>query len=380
MGREVFNNNIGSPYDFAYPRLTSEQEKNILAGFFEQLLIFDKVVVSTNRVNFALFFLLKSIGINTLERLLDNGYLKFMIWTPVIITSSGSQREDGTIDESTIYGKPPIAAGMLSGEDLDPERNINNALSHFTINRDRKRILTRTALKNYIVPDGMEFSTESARCVIDAYQNNNLAGLGLPYNTEPNQMNVNDRIKLLNLGHKVLETAILSKYQFKSYENYEHYKILEKNIENIGKAFNISENSDVLFKFENLPNLRELFLNERFDFDSIFSIRNLPNARYYRKWINEVGENCNAEEITKEYFNEVTGSTKFFESKKGKLVKTLGLYGINTALGLTISGMAGAISGLGLGFLENFWLDDILKGRNPSLFIKDIRDKIERVE
>ena len=88
----------------------------------------------------------------------------------------------------------------------------------------------------------------------------------------------------------------------------------------------------------------------------------------------------NAEEITKEYFNEVTGSTKFFESNKCKLVKTLGLYGINTALGLTISGMAGAISGLGLGFLEDFWLDDILKGRNPSLFIKDIRDKIERVE
>jgi hypothetical protein len=145
MSREVFNNNIGSPYDFAYPRLTSEQEKNILAGFFEQLLIFDKVVVSTNRVNFALFFLLKTIGINTLERLLDHGYLKFMIWTPVIVTSSGSQREDGTIDESTIYGKPPIAAGMLSGEDLDPEKNINNAISHFTINRDRKRILTRTA-------------------------------------------------------------------------------------------------------------------------------------------------------------------------------------------------------------------------------------------
>jgi hypothetical protein len=62
------------------------------------------------------------------------------------------------------------------------------------------------------------------------------------------------------------------------------------------------------------------------------------------------------------------------------LVKTLGLYGVNTALGLTISGMAGAMSGLALGFLENFWLDDILKGRNPSMFIKDIRKDIERVD
>jgi hypothetical protein len=378
MKREVFNNSIGSPYVFSYPKLTDEQEKQVLAGLFEQLLIFDKVIISTNRVNFALYFLIKTIGINSVERLLENDYIKILVWTPVIVAASGRKQDDGTIDESTIYGKPPIAAGALTDDDFDPEKNIHKALSYFNLNRDRKRIFAKTAIKNYIIPNGMEFSTESANYIINAYKNNNLAGLGLPYGKEPNQMDMKERRLLLEFGHKVLETSILSKYQLKSYENYEHFKICQQNIENIGKAFNISGNSGVLFKLESLPNLKELYLQERLDFDSVFRIRHLTNAKFYRKWINEVGENCNAQEITKEYLNEIKGNNKFFESSEGKFLKTLGLFGINALLGAELVGIAGAATGLALGFFETFWLDNILKGRNPSMFIKEVQKEIDK--
>lgn len=377
MNSDVFNNSIGSPYSFDYPRLTKEQDQQILAGLFEQLLIFDKITISTNRVNFALAFLISKLGINIVEKLFDYGYIKIMIWSPVIVTGSGRQLDDGSIDESVIYGQPPIAAGSLSDEDLDPEKNIYNALTHFNFHRERKRIFTRRALNGYVIPNGMAFSTDSSKLVIDAYVNNNLSALGLPFEKDPNQLDLGQRKLLLNLGHKVLETAILSEYTLKSYENYEHFEICRQNISNIGKAYNVSGNTETIFNLEELPNLKQLYLSERMDFESVFKIRHLSNAKHYRKWINEVGENANAKEITKEYLNQIKGNTQFFESTEGKFIKNLGVFGVNTVLGSALAGPGGIAVGYALGLLETFWLDNLLKGKNPSLFIDNIKKEIQ---
>jgi len=378
---EVFNNSIGSPYTFDYPRLTKEQENEIIAGLFEQLLIFDKVTISTNRLNFGLAFLISQLGINTVEKLIESGYINFMIWTPVIVTSRGRQNEDGTIDESVIYGQPPISAGSLTDEDKDPENNIRKALSNFKIHKDRKKIFTKKALKNYIIPNGMEFSSDSSKFIIDAYTNNNLQTLGLPYEKEPNQLDYNKRSLLLNLGHKFLETAILSKYNLKSYDNFEHYAICKQNIQNIGKAYNVTNNSDTLFNLEGLPNLKQLYIQEKMDFASVFKVRHLSIARYYRKWINEVGENSNAKEIAKEYLNQIKGNTKFFETTEGKFLRNLALFGAGTALGGAMTGVVAAtVANYALGLLDTYWLDIILKGKNPSMFIDNIKNELNQKE
>lgn len=374
MKREVLNNSLGAPYAFGYPQLTAEQERQILATLFEQLLIFDKVTLSTNRLNFALAFLIGKLGINIVERLIDHGYIDIMLWTPMIFTSGGRRLEDGTMDESVIYGKPPITAGTLSIDDLDPELNISRALNNFPLHRDRKRIFTRRAVKNYVIPNGMEFSSDSAKFIIEAYKGDNLRTLGLPFEKDPTQLNKDERAKLLSLGHKVLETALLSKYELKSYENYEHVQIYGQNLEKIGKAYNISENTSSLLKLEGLPNLKEFFLREHLEFDSVFKLRHLSNAKYYRKWINEVGESSDSTEVTREYLNQIKGSNGFFESTGGKFIRNLGLFGINTYLSSAITGPGLAVGvGYLLGLLETYYLENILKGKNPSMFIDDIR-------
>jgi hypothetical protein len=386
---EVFNNSVGTPHDFGYTQLTPDQEKEILASLFEQLLIFDKITIATNRLNFALAFLISKLGLKTVERLLDSGYIRLMIYAPIIVSGTGREREDGTKDESVIYGQAPISAGSLSDKELEPERNIHYALSHFPFAKDVKRKFTKRAIKNYVVPDGMKISTYSEKLIIEAYLNNNLASLGLPFEKEPTQLDMNQRGILLDLGHKVIETSILSQYNLKSFENYEHYAICEQNFANIGKAFHISNNTTEIFKIENLPNLKALYLNEKLDFDSVFKIRHFSTAKYYRKWINEIGENANSNEVTAEYLNEIKGNTKFFETTKGKFVKNLGLFGVSTGLGAAIGGQLGAVTGTavgkiaepavdyGLGLLETFWLDNLLKGKNPSMFIDKIKKEIK---
>ena len=389
MKSEVFNNSIGTPFDFSYPTLTKDQEQQILAGLFEQLLIFDKITISTGRLNFPLAFLISKLGLKTVERLIESEYIRFMIYAPMIVTGTGMSKEDGTVDESVIYGQPPIAAGSLSDEDLEPERNIHYALSNFGIPKDIKRKFTKKAIKNYVVPDGMAISTNSEKLILDAYLNNNLATLGLPFEKEPTQLNLEQRGILLNLGHKIIETSILSKYNLKSFEDFEHYAICEQNFSNIGKAFNISNNTTEILKIENLPNLKDLFINEKLDFDSVFKIRHYSTAKYYRKWINEVGENANSYEVTAEYLNQIKGNTKFFETTKGKFLKNLGLFGVTSGLGAAIGGQVGAMAGTavgkaiepavdyGLGLLETFWLDNLLEGKNPSMFIDTIKKEIK---
>ena len=62
----------------------------------------------------------------------------------------------------------------------------------------------------------MKFSSDSSKFIIDANLNNNLADLGLPFVIDSDQLHINERTRLLVFGHKVLETAILSKYNLKS--------------------------------------------------------------------------------------------------------------------------------------------------------------------
>jgi len=348
------------------------------------LLLFDKIAISTGRLNFGLVFLISRLGLPIVERLLESGYIRFMIYSPMIFTGTGRKDENGEIDQSVIYGQPPIAAGSLSDEDLDPERNIHYALANFNLEKKYARALTKKALKNYVVPDGMKIAANSEKLILDAYTNNNLASLGLPYTKEPTQLDLNERQLLLQLGHKVIETSILANFNLKSYESFEHLEICKQNIENIGKAYNVAGNTSEILKIENVPNLQELFLQERMDFENVFKIRHLSTAKYYRKWINEVGENSNCYEVTEAYLNEIKGKTKFFETTKGKLIKNLGSFALSTGLGAAIAGQAGAVVGAflqpaadyGLGLLETFWLDDILKGKNPSMFVDDIKREL----
>lgn len=385
MKYEVFNTTIGAPNTFEYPELTKEQDKQIIATLFEQLLLFDSVTISTNRVNFGLTFLIDRLGLQTVERLIESGYIKLMIYSPVLVTGKGRKNEDGSMDESIIYGQPPIAAGSLSDKDLEPERNIYYALSNFNLSKAYIRNFTKKTIKNYIVPNGMQVSNNSEKLIIDAYLNNNLSTLGLPFEKEPNQLDLAQRDILLDLGHKIIETSILSEYNLKSYENYEHLEICRNNISNIGKAFNISNNTSEIFRIENVPNLQQLFINERLNFDSVFKIKHLSTAKYYKKWINNVGENSNCYEVTAAYLDEIKGKGKFIESTEGKFIKNLSSFVIGAGLGAAVGGMTGAMAGAavlpsfadyGLGLLETFWLDNILKGKNPSMFVEDIKKKV----
>src|SRR5690606_198656 len=138
----LYNNSICNSSILGYhPKFTKEQEQQIFATFFEQLLLFDCIVISTDKDNFSLTFLISRLGFETVERLIRSGYIKFSIKSAIIVTGTGHQKEDGSIDESVIYSQPPIVGGVLGDAELDPEKNVFRALNRFDIDKKRRNKL-----------------------------------------------------------------------------------------------------------------------------------------------------------------------------------------------------------------------------------------------
>jgi hypothetical protein len=371
------------------PKFTKAEQDNILANIFEQLLLFDKIVISTDKDNYALAFLINRLGLETVERLIRSDYINFSVKAAVIVTSRGQQREDGTIDESTIYSQPPIVGGSLGNDEINPELNVVRALRHFNIDKKKRNDLIKKIVPKYVITDNMNLGGDSAKIIIDAYTNNNLANLGLPFSKDPFDLNVEEREKLLDLGNSVLVTSTIALNGYKSYNNFEQLEIAKQNLENIGKAYKISENVSELLRIENTPNLREIYLDNSLDISDVFKIRHLASAKYFRKWINEVGENSDSKEVTESYLAEIKGEKKFINTTKGKLIKNTLLFGATSGIGGLIGGPIGLAVGAaakpfveigadyGFGLLEEFVLNGILEGKNPKIFIDKLKEELK---
>ena len=328
------------------------------------------------------------MGFETVERLIRSNYINFSIKSAIIISGGGRQNPDGTIDESVIYSQPPIVGGSLIDKDIDPEINIYKALQRFGIEKKKRNMLIKNFVPSYIKTDDMKLGTDTAEFIIKSYTNNNLAKLGMPFSKDPLDLNIEERQKLANLGHSVLEAGIISKNGFKSYNNYNHLEIIEQSFENIGKAYNMSESITQILKIENTPDLKEIFLQYNLDVSDIFRLRHLGCAKYFRKWINEVGENSNSSEVTEAYLAEIKSCKSVFNTTKGKIIKNTLLFGATAGLGAFIAGEIGALVGTatkpivetsvdyGLGLIEEFTVNGIFSGKNAKIFIDNLKKEL----
>ena len=205
MENVLFNNSLTkSSFLGLSPQLTKNDEKEILASLFEQLLLFDKIVLSTDKNNRTLIFLISKLGLKTVESLIRSGYINFSIKSAIIISGTGRQRKDGTIDKSVIYKQPPISGASLLGDDIDPSENIYRALKPFGINKRERKRLIKLITPKYIQNEGLEIGGNTAKVVTDAYLNNNLEQLGLPFDKDLFDLDLKERKILMELGYKYL--------------------------------------------------------------------------------------------------------------------------------------------------------------------------------
>lgn len=354
------------------------QRRKVLALLFEQFMLFDKVAVKIDQQNVGLYFLFAELGIDKVQELIERGVVIPVLWTPGIYMITGTDVGQGNIDQSTIIGRPPLVSGYLS--ELDPEKNIDTLLNYFQLTAGRKKGFKKAVAKKYVLPNN-SLSGQSVEIVMDAYLKNRFAPMGLPIEKEPEQLDLKERELLFKLGHQVLETSVLAEKRYKSYDKYENLHIAEEAMRNIESAYHVSENTTTIMTLESIADLKQMVLEENIPFNRVFDLRYKPNIKNYRKWINTVSVYTDAEYITKEYFDEITGKNKFIESKSGKFLRSVGMLAVGSGLGAALVGSggiwAGAVAGksaeLGLSLLDTYILDGVLKGWNPRMFVDRMR-------
>jgi hypothetical protein len=354
------------------------QRKKILALLFEQFLLFDKIAVKIDFQNLPLFFLIKTLGIDKLQELIERNIVIPVLWTPGIYMVTGTQRDDGTVDQSTIMGRPPFVSGWLHNG--DPAESIDTLLKYFVVSSQRKKAFKRAVVDKYVLPNN-DLARQSVDIVIDAYKKNRLAGLSLPALKEPEDLNLEERSILYSLGHQVLETSVLAEKMYKSYDKYENLHLAEEAIKNIESAYHVSENTSTILTVEKIADIKQMILEGTIPFNRVFDMRYKPVIKEYRKWINTVSVYTDAEYITKQYFDEVTGVNRFIESKQGKFLRTVGMLGIGSGIGAALTGSGGILEGaavakaadFGLSLLDTYVLDGILKGWNPRMFVDKMK-------
>lgn len=355
--------------------------KHTLATFFEQLMLFDKVAIKVDRDNMPLYFLIRQLGINNVERLIDEEALNLVLWTPNIFTSAGKQLPNGSIDEKAVLGTPPLHEGFYTQEDSDPEHNIMKVLSNFQLPEERKRIFMRRARKQFVLPNN-EFAGKSKEIVLDAYNQNRLAHFGLPMEKDANWLTVEERLILMELSNQVMETALLAENRYKSYNIYSYHALTSDAIKNIESALDVSENTSEMLNIEGIADLRNLVFDRVLKFEDVYKLRYRPVARHYRKWINTVSADPDAKKFSIEYADAITGKNNFMQGTGGKFLRTTGMFmigsGIAMACGsLGIGGVAAKAVDYGLGLFDTYVLDGVLSGWNPRMFVEEVKGNIK---
>ncbi len=370
----------------------SQERYKLFLEVFEQFMLFDNIIVKTSVDNLPLLLLIEEFGLNKTEELLEKEQIKFLIWIPYlmceigrqmgggnVMKKYGSDSEDDFYDDSKILGTPPLIVSDMFLKDLDIEKSLDKTLNNLIIHPDRKRIFKKRVLKNYIIPN-IEDAQKVKDFIFDAYNKDNLQNYKFKYSKDLKQLGTNERIKLFKIANEVFDTILLTNYQYKHYGDYNFFESVDLAYSGLANALSVKENATKIFNIENIPAFSKLFVEEKLTWEKAFELRRLPTAKYFRQWINNKSESVDGIEITKEYLNEIKGDSKFFNKNSGKFLKTIGMFGIGAGLGSAISGIEssliggslGVVSDLGLSLLDTYWLDKLLTGKTPALFIKDL--------
>lgn len=380
MKTKVLNNLIinGSPIlGSSYPKLSKQETKEILSYLFEQLLLFDEIIINTDKDNFALFFLIKNLGFKTVEKLIKCGYIKFEVNKSLIFVFEGNRMKSKEEREKEVLGRPPLVSGGLVKDDFDPEKNVEKVLQQFNIHRGYKRLLLKDISSSYVNIEESDLSSNAVNIIVDSYKNNLLENIGLPYNKEETMLSIEERMKLAQIGSKLMNAINLLNNGYKSMNSFDELAILENGYNKIGNTLNITEGTTEILKFQDIPNFRELYLSNKYNIEDIFRLRHLENAKVYRNWINNIDDELNTRKITADFYSEATNSKSFFETHKGKLTKEIGIFGITTATGALIGGIAGTFIGLPIGIATNYFMNSLMNNKNPKIYIDNLKKDLK---
>jgi len=350
------------------------------ASLFEHLLLFDRVSLKLRGENVPLAFLYRQLGEKSLEGLLEQEALKFVLWTPMV----------GHI-VSDIPGVDALVSGNLnSPANSDPEASVDLGFGWLTEkppNYVVKR-LKKKATSLYEMPPP-ELAGETVALVSSAFRSGKLRALGFdPEKQDLRNLKLPERERLGMCAGRLLEYRFLMAREMTAMSSFEYFSLFSDSLEHIETSRSTIAGFGELTKLESMPDLKALFPTLQEGLKKVPKLREKRRSRRFRQWLSAA--TAGDKNMAEEYLAAITGAKGPLDSPAGKSFKAVALASVGAALGHAAEGAvpgamlgglaaqaAGPVVDVALDLLDEFLLDGLQKGWHPRMFFDDLR-KLER--
>lgn len=320
--------------------------------------------------NIAVPFFINLFGKEGFEDLVEQGAIRFFLMTNPIMHVV-----------TPVKGVCPLSTCTFKeGPYCIPEESIKYGF-HFSkmqLERKYKRLLAKKLLKCYEKPIE-EIDKRIVDSVYDAYKLNYFKNLNLPYEKELTDFTANDSEKIGDIANYYHNLAIVAKLKYSTLDSYPIELLNNEVIKNLKKTKNIIEYTDKTFNFEKVPNFNELLDMNKILITDIHSFRKNKHSVNFRKWISAIAQKDFESYDCKEYLDCLDNNKNFWETNKGRVLKTLSVNTVSTILAPTTIGLS-LIVGSGLSLLDEFYLNSLLKKWSPRFYFNEtVRPLVESI-
>jgi len=362
-----------TPDEFGqFPHRLKEQHGSI----FEQLMLFDKVSFKVYGENIQIPFLLNLLGRDTFEDLLDQRAIGFTLWTPLV-----------TYMVTEIRGIVPIQSGTQSSPaHSDPEQSVVLGLNWMRDKlpaHEQKRLLRRV-LPLYEVPK-KDISQNVVGITVSAYNSGKLKALNFPTSgRDIKELALPERKILCQCAAELLEYSYLIQHQMTSFSNKHYFSLFDESVSKVQLQATIAGNFNRLAMLEGFPDLKTLHGELKEPFKNLARLRAKRSSVKFREWLATASFSATDTDIAKEYVDAIADAAGFFETRKGKVTKSIVMTAIGAAIGAAIAGVEGALGGAAaakavetgadftLDLVDEFLIGGLTKGWSPRMFFDDL--------
>lgn len=355
--------------------LAPKRFDQLKADLFEHLLLFEKVTIKVYGENIPLVLLLRLFGQRELERLLEQGCIEFLLWTPVVVHMV-----------TDVPGVDAIAAGAANDPvHSDPEQSFEAGLKALQggLSKREHKILKRKVLPLYRVTPAT-LSHEATAVTKSAFQSGKLKPLGFDPDVKSiSNLQLADRALLGKCATQLLEYRYLLSSGLTAKSDFEYFDLFSDSLHKIQTSGQLAAGYGELAKMEAMPDLRALFPTLEGGLGQVARLREKRSSRKFRAWFAKATHGDEA--ITKEYLEAISEAKGPLDTRAGKFLKSVGLVAAGGFVGhmvehsvpaAALGGLAAAAAHPAVDFtfdlLDEFLLDGLRKGWTPRLFLDDV--------
>jgi hypothetical protein len=367
-----------APADVAQFPLRLQQEN---ASLFEQFMLFDKISFKVYGENILVPYLIAQLGQNAFESLVEQGAIGFTLWTPVV-----------TFLMQDIPGVMALQSGTQSSPaHSDPEASLELGLKWMQkqLPRKERRQLVRKLLPLYRVT-APRLAAVAVGITASAFQSGKLKALNFSSQGKDIQnLALPERKALCHCATELLEYSYLIQNQMTSFSSHPYFALFDESAGKITAQTTLVTDFNRLAQVEQFPDLQYLYGELKIPFTKLVQLRKKRSSVAFRKWLAEANSAAPDGEIVKEYIDSIADTKGFFETRSGKITKSVAMTALAAGIGAAVGGAEGAVKGAILGkglevgadfaldLVDEFLLSKLTKGWSPKMFIDDL-EKLRR--